>query len=107
MSVERGRWLLSCRAESRHLVLFQSIQRFLDFARNDKWSVPRMLRVSSETVKTLAVCWKKSAVSCIRVTNLITEISQSAGFILFEAAAVGDCRYKVVIALDWLTPLRR
>jgi hypothetical protein len=28
-----------------------------------------MLRVSSETVKTLAVCWKKSAVSCIRKTD--------------------------------------
>ena len=53
---------------SRHLVLFQKRRRFLDFARNDKWSVPRMLRVSSETVKTLAVCWKKSAVSCIRKT---------------------------------------
>jgi hypothetical protein len=55
MSVERGRRLLSCRAESRHLVLLRNIQRFLDFARNDKWSVLRMLRVSSETVKTLAV----------------------------------------------------
>ena len=34
-----------------------------------------MLRVSSKTVRTLAVCWKKSAVSCIRVTNLTTEIA--------------------------------
>ena len=40
-----------------------------------------MLRVSSETVKTLAVCWKKSAVSCIRVINLTTEIVESAEFI--------------------------
>jgi hypothetical protein len=40
-----------------------------------------MLRVNSETVKTLAVCWKKSAVACIRVTNLTTEIVQSAEFI--------------------------
>src|SRR5262249_51392383 len=37
--------------------------------------------VSSEKVKTLPVCWKKSAVSCIRVTNLNTEIVQSAEFI--------------------------
>jgi hypothetical protein len=48
---------------------FRNIQRFLDFARNDKWSVPRMLRVRSETVKIFEVCWKKSVVSCIRKTD--------------------------------------
>src|SRR5262245_22024467 len=48
-----------------------------------------MLRVSSETVKTLAVCWKKSAVSCIPAINLTTEIVGSAEFILFCATIVG------------------
>jgi hypothetical protein len=46
-----------------------------------------MLRVSSETVKTLAMCWKKSAVSCIRNTGkaLKGRVNQSTIVILSEA----------------------
>jgi hypothetical protein len=56
-----------------------------------------MLRVSSETVKTLAVCWKKSAVSCILVTNLTAEIVQS-DFVL--RAIVGRLYQTPASALD-------
>ena len=83
-----------------------------------------MLRVNWETVTILAVCWKKFAVSCIRVPNLTTEIIQLAQFILFEslvrvvstdASKIGapqtleieDCCVTTLIILDCVTLLRR
>src|SRR5204863_7137910 len=64
-----------------------------------------MLRVSSETVKTFAVCWKKSAVSCIRAINLTTEIVESAEFILFCATIVGRLyRTPSSFLTTWLPP---
>src|SRR5438067_10178584 len=63
-----------------------------------------MLRVSSETVKTFAVCWKKSAVSCIRAINLTTEIVESAVYFVLRDdcwASVSDA----VIVFDYLACL--
>src|SRR6476659_8554104 len=43
-----------------------------------------MLRVSSETVKTFDVCWKKSAVSCIRAVNYSWRSQRGRAFCLFS-----------------------
>src|SRR5947207_463953 len=60
-------------------------------------SVPRILRVSSVTVKTFAVCWKKSAVSCIMLpgtspsTSLAEQLALRAGGRFEAELAVGVC----------------
>ena len=47
-----------------------------------------MFRVSSETVKIFDVCGKRSAVNCMQVTNLTTEIAESAEIYFCSAASV-------------------